>query len=140
MNAKEFLQQGYKLNTRIKAKQERIEELRTIAEKSTQTLSAMPKGTNTGSRMEEIVARIDILQREIEDDLFDLLALKASIERVVRDVPEPDAALVLELRYLLYKPWREIAEEMHYDVRQVYRLHGHALSLVNVPDKYRTCH
>lgn len=134
MTAKEFLQQGYKLNTRIKAKQERIEELRTIAEKSTQTLSAMPKGTNTGSRMEEIVARIDILQREIEDDLFDLLALQASIMRVVREVNEPDAALVLELRYLCYKSWPEVAEEMHYELRQVYRIHGHALSLVKIPE------
>lgn len=137
MTAKEFLQQGYKLNTRIKAKQERIEELRTIAEKSTQTLSAMPKGTNTGSRMEEIVSRIDILQREIEDDLFDLLALQASIMAVVREIPEPDSALVLELRYLCYKSWQDIADEMHYEVRQIYRLHGHALSLVRVPENFR---
>lgn len=140
MTAKEYLSQGYKLNIRIKAKQERIEELRTIAEKSTQTLSAMPKGTSTGSRMEEIVARIDILQREIEDDLFDLLALKAEIAHVVRDVPDPEAALVLELRYLCYKPWREIAAEMHYSERQVFYIHGRGLSLVRIPERYMRLH
>ena len=134
MTAKEFLQQGYKLNTRIKAKQERIEELRAIAEKSTQTLSAMPKGTNTGSRMEEIVARIDILQREIEDDLFDLLALQASIMRVVREVNEPDAALVLELRYLCFRSWEEIAVVMRYNVRTIYRIHDQAVENVQIPN------
>ena len=35
--------------------------------------------------------------------------------------------LILEMRYLTYKSWREIAEALELDDRYVYKLHGLAL-------------
>ena len=43
----------------------------------------------------------------------------------------PEYQLVLELRYLCFKSWEEIALQMGYDVRHVFRLHGEALKAIS---------
>jgi DNA-directed RNA polymerase specialized sigma subunit len=49
------------------------------------------------------------------------------IDNVIRNVQSPIQREVLERRYLLYQHWGQIAEEMHYSERHVFRVHNAAL-------------
>jgi DNA-directed RNA polymerase specialized sigma subunit len=49
------------------------------------------------------------------------------IERSIRRVGDDVLEEVLELRYLQYMKWEDIAQRMNYSERQTTRLHGIAL-------------
>ena len=76
------------------------------------------------------------LEREINADIDRLVDLKAEARKAINAVTDPDQQLILELRYLCYKPWLEIAETIGYSEPTVYRLHGEALKNIRVPDKF----
>ena len=76
------------------------------------------------------------LEREINADIDRLVDLKAEARKAINAVSDPVQQLILELRYLCYKPWLEIAETIGYSEATVYRLHGEALKNIAVPEKF----
>ena len=72
-------------------------------------------------------------ENEINRDIDRLVDLKAEARRLIGQVKEPDQQLVLELRYLCYKPWSEIMVELGCSEPTVYRLHGEALKKIVLP-------
>lgn len=137
MKAKQFLSQAYWLNQKIYAKKAQIEEYRDFAERITPVLSDMPKGISRGSRVADAAVKIADLQIELQDDIVDLIELKGDIASAIREVKNPEAEVLLELRYMAFKNWREIAEEMGYQMRNVFNIHQKALKMIKVPEKYR---
>jgi DNA-directed RNA polymerase specialized sigma subunit len=71
------------------------------------------------------------LEDEINADIGMLVELKREIVRVVRRVENPSCHTLLSLRYLCFKTWEQIAEEMNYSVQHVHRIHGAALEAVD---------
>ena len=70
MKAKEFLNQAYLLDQRIKSKSEQIQSLNELATKCTATLTGMPRNPNHGgSTMADAVCKIIDLQNEIAADM-----------------------------------------------------------------------
>ena len=66
MTSKEFLNQAYLLDQRIKSKSEQIQSLNELATKCTATLTGMPRNPNHGSStMADAVCKIIDLQNEI---------------------------------------------------------------------------
>ncbi len=49
---------------------------------------------------------------------------------VVKKVKNPEFRTLLELRYLCFKTWEQIAVDMDYDLRWIYRMHKNALDAV----------
>ena len=86
-------------------------------------------------RMADTICKIVDLEREINEDIDRLVDLKAEARRVINAVSDPDQQLILELRYLCYKPWNEIMTELGYSEPTIYRLHGEALKKICVPVK-----
>ena len=84
--------------------------------------------------MEETICKIVDLEHEINADIDQLVDLKAEARKAINAVTDPDQQLILELRYLCYKPWLEIAEAMGYSEAGVYKLHGKALRKIHVPE------
>lgn len=131
MTAKEYLSQAYRIDRRIDSKIEQVQSLRELATKATATLSDMPRNPSPNvSRMADFITKAMDLENEINQDLCRLIDLKREITTVVKCVVTPELQTLLELRYLCFQTWEEIAEALHYDVRHVYRLHGTALSEV----------
>lgn len=124
---KHYLRQAHKTELRINSKLEQLESLRALAEKTTTTLELTPKGQSGGKTTENIVTKIVDLENEIKLDIEELLDIKADVQKVIKTVGEPELELLLELRYLCYREWSEIAQEMNYDISWVHRLHGKAL-------------
>lgn len=135
MKAKEYLSQAYRLDQRIDAKIEQVMSLRNLAAKATSTLSdAVPSGTRNVHRMEDIIIKIIDFENEINADIDRLVDLKREIMRVIKALPNPEYRTLLELRYLCFKPWEQIAVEMGYSIDNVYKLHRMALKTLEVQE------
>ncbi len=128
MTAKDYLCKAYRLDQRINSKLEQVASLNELAMRATSTLSDMPKSpSSTNSKMEDVICRIIDLQDEINKDIDKLVDLKINIVSIIKTVPNPEHQMLLELRYLCFKTWEQIAVEMGYSVRNIYHLHGAAL-------------
>ncbi|WP_051171813.1 hypothetical protein [Sporomusa ovata] len=66
------------------------------------------------------------------DDIDKLVDLKREIITVIQSVKEPEYQLLLELRYLRYESWEDIAEKMNYSWRNIHYLHAKALKAINL--------
>jgi len=130
MTAKEYLGQAYRLDQRINSKLEQVLSLRDLTTKATATMSDMPGG---GSRnvykMQDIIGKIIDLENEINADIDQLVDLKREMVAVIKSVKNPEYQTLLELRYLCFKPWEQIAVEMGYSIHHLYRLHNSALAI-----------
>ena len=129
LSAKDYLSQAYRIDQRINSKIEQVQSLRNLAAKATATLSDAPtsKGTRNIHRMEDVIVKMMDLESEINKDLNRLIDLKHEIITVVKCVENPELQTLLELRYLCFKTWEEIAVEISWSIRQVYYMHGEAL-------------
>jgi hypothetical protein len=137
LTAKEYLSQAYRIDQRINSKIEQVRSLRDLAEKATATLSDMPRNPSPNHhRMEDFLCKALDLENEINADLCCLIDTKREIVTVVKCVENRELQTLLEMRYLCYKTWEEIAVEMHFDLRWVYRLHGRALDEVDAIRHY----
>lgn len=134
MTAKEYLQQALRLDERINSKLSQLESLRELATKCTSTITGMPRNPSPSqSPMADAVCKIIDLQDEINRDIDHLVDLKRELVEVIRKVEDVECRLLLELRYLCFKSWEDIAVQMGYTTRNIHYLHKQALRLVVVP-------
>lgn len=135
MTAKEYLGQAYRLDQRINSKLEQVLSLRELTTKATATMSDMPGG---GSRnvykMQDIIGKIVDLENEINADIDQLVDLKREMVAVIKAVADPEYQTLLELRFLCFKTWEQIAVDMNYSIQHIYRLRDRALKMVVVPE------
>ena len=132
MNAKEYLSQAYRIDQRINSKLEQAVSLRELAKKATATLSNIPHKPNKNTRtLENIIVKIIDLENEINQDIDELVDLKREIVTIIKQIENPVYQTLLELRYLGYKSWEQIAVEMGYSLQHVFRLHERSLQSVN---------
>lgn len=127
--AKEFLNRGYQSRIRIRAKKERIENWRRIAEsitaaiKPVATFSSMPS-----KKVEDCVCNIIELQKEIQEEIDGLVQVEREIGRAItKAVEDPTLRALLEMRYLNYLKWEEIAVRLDVTFRWTMTLHRRAL-------------
>ena len=131
MTAKEYLLQAYLLEERIDSKLMQVERLRGLAMKSTAIIRMDPGGgSGDGDFMENTIIRIVDMEREITAEMERLVSLKREIAGVIGQVDDPALQTLLEMRYLCYRDWPEIAGAMYYSKASVHRLHQKALEKV----------
>ncbi len=134
MKARDYLGQAFRLDQRINSKIEQVRSLNDLATKCTSTITGMPGNPNRGKdSIGDIIAKIVDLQEEINRDIDALVDLKAEIYSVVQSIENVECRTLLELRYLSFMRWEEIAVQLNYGMENVYRLHRKALNLVSVP-------
>ena len=85
------------------------------------------------SAMEEAVVKIMDLEKQISNDITVLVRLKSSIAQAIRGVNSMECETILEMRYLTFLSWEEIAAQLGYSQDYIYQLHRKALALVRVP-------
>ena len=134
MTAKEFLSKAYQLDVEINNKIEIMESMHAIATKATATFSQVPpSGTRDVHQLEGTLAKILDTDIELSRMLKRLVDLKAEILLAINEVENQECRLLLEMRYLRFMTWEQIAAELNYNVRHVYRVHYEALAMVKVP-------
>ena len=131
MTIKEYLSQAYRIDQRINSKLEQVRSLRELAEKATSTLGDVPcSGNSNKQKMEGVIVKIIDLENEIDEEIDRLVDLKQEIVSMIKQVKNPEYQTLLELRYLCFRTWEQIAVEMSYDLSWVHRLHNKALGKI----------
>ena len=134
MTQKEYLNQAYWLDRRINSKLEQLSALRDMATKTTSIMGDdVVSRTRNVHSMEDVISKIIDMQAEINADIDRLVDLKRDIMQVVKAVEDPELQMLLELRYLCYKDWVDIADLMHCTESNVFKVHSKALQAVKVP-------
>lgn len=132
-NAKEYLSQAYRIDQRINSKIEQVSALNNMAMKATSTISDMPgRATRNIHQMEDVVAKIIDLQNEINAEIDELVDLKAEIMGVIKGLDNLEYQTLLELRYLCFKPWEQIAIDLGYSINNVFKMHRKALEVLEI--------
>ena len=128
MNAKEYLSQAFWLDRKINNKLRYTVSLREMATKGTGSFHAQRvSGTDKHSLMENAITKLVDLEHEINDDIDRLVDLKHELSAFISQVDNQVCKMLLELRYLEGNTWEEVAEQLGYDLRSVYWLHGKTL-------------
>ena len=131
MTIKEYLSQAYRIDQRINSKLEQVQSLRELAVKATSTLSdTYSSGNSNKQKMEGVIVKIIDLEIEIDEEIDKLIDLKQEIVSLIKQVKNPEYQTLLELRYLCFRTWEQIAVEMSYDLSWVHRLHKKALGKI----------
>ena len=129
---KEYLSQAFHIDKRIQSKIEQVSALNRLATKATATYSDMPgSSTRNVHKMEDVLLRIIDLEAEINEDVIRLVDTKKDIIHKIKSVDSVEYQTLLELRYLNYMTWEQIAVEMNYELRWLYRVHGRALDAIS---------
>jgi len=135
MTAKAYLAQAYRIDQRINSKLEQLSSLRELSTKATATFSDVPpSGTRNVHRMEDVICKIIMLEDEINAEIDRLVDLKRDIHAVIGEVQDLEYQTLLELRYLCFKTWEQIAVLMNYSTKYLFDLHARALREVIVPE------
>lgn len=130
---KKYLNQAYKLDKRLQRERRNLEKLRSSAEYRSPSFDG-GGGSGGGDKIAESVSRIMEKEKRVRE-LTDIYTRKyIEIENVIHSVGDDVLEEVLELRYLHYMKWEDIAEKMHYSLVHIYRLHGIALQKMILND------
>ena len=131
MGAVELLKQAYYIDVRIDNKLEQMEALNALATKATTTFGNEPvSGTRDVHKREETICKIVDLQNEINADIDNLVDMKRELRKTIESIPNVDYRTVLELRYLNYMKWHQIAESMDRGIRAVHYIHAKAIAFL----------
>ena len=135
-DAREYLEQAYRIDKRINCKIEQINSLHMLATKTNALVSNMPGSPNKNiTRMENTLVKIVSLENEINDDIDGLIDLKMDIQHAINSIDNLEYRLILEQRYLNYLTWEQIAMDLGYTVRTMYRIRDKALECMKLPGK-----
>ena len=131
MTAKEYLKQAFHIDRRINDKLEQISSMRDLAAKATSVITGMPgSATHAPHSMQEVIAKIIDCEEEVNAAIDRLVELKRDISHTIEQVPDENEKMLLEQRYLSFKSWERVAEDMHFSLRWVHIMHGRALKSV----------
>ena len=132
MTAKEYLSQAYRLNRRINTKLSEMAAVREITGMATAILSDMPRSaTRNIRRIEDSIAKLMDMESELALDIERLVNIRQEIAEVIEAIDNPIYSSLLSLRYLCFKEWDAIANELQYDSKYIFKLHGRALQKVD---------
>lgn len=131
MTAKEYLRQAYKMDKRIRILQGKVDKLRSALEYHSPSLEGS-RGGGSADRMPDTISKIMEYEQHAEQLRAEYVKKYIEIDKAIHSIEDEKLREVLERRYLLYQKWEQIAQEMHRDLRWVYRLHGKALNCIIV--------
>lgn len=134
MDVKEYLSRAFYLNRQIKAKQKRLDWIRDIVPGPSMVFSDEPRvpGNPRNSAVENAALRVVALEEEIAADILQLVEVVKEIEAAIRRIDSIECRTILEMRYLSFMDWEEIAGRMGYNSNHVFYLHRKALRMVSL--------
>ena len=131
---KEFLNRAYRMREFIAIREEQLAELRTVSERITPQSYARigNRMNNNDSILERTLCKIIDLEAEITADIGSMIDAMQQIRSAIAAVEDKNYRLLLEMRYLNFKNWEDISEELCYSERHIYRIHEEAVAKVKI--------
>jgi len=127
MTAKEFMKQHERIVEKIRQVEIQIYDIEQTLGIKGVNYDSQPHGSGI-SQVTEFTATKLIELREVQRDLVDKLwAKRIEIERVIFMIENATLAELLQRKYIRLQKWDDIATDMKFDSRYIYKLHGKAL-------------
>lgn len=137
MNAKEYLQQAYRLDNRINSNIKEMGDLREMAA----SISSPKYGDKVQISRDGdapfvgALNRIWELEKKIDEEIDTLVDLKDQIRDVISQIENVDEQMVLRYRYIHNYTWEQIGMALSADESTIRRCHKKALARVKLPEK-----
>ena len=127
MTAKEFMKQHERIVEKIRQIEIQIYDIEQTLGVKGVNYDSQPHGSGISQVTESTATKL-IELREVQRDLVDKLWTKRiEIERVIFMIENATFAELLQRKYIRLQKWEDIATDMKFDSRYIYKLHGKAL-------------
>lgn len=127
MTAKEFMKQHERVVEKIRQIEIQIYDIEQTLGIKGVNYDSQPHGSGISQVTESTATKL-IELREVQRDLVDKLWTKRiEIERVIFMIENATLAELLQRKYIRLQKWDDIATDMKFDSRYIYKLHGKAL-------------
>ena len=124
-----WLNRAFHAEKAAKAWLAKLERDRSLAERISRGLSSGSGGA-PGNSTEDALIRLADTERETQERLRALAAIREEITQAIAAVENYDMQAILVRHYLAYETFELIAEKMHYDERTIRRKHKAAIEKI----------
>ena len=132
MTVKEWLNRGYRLDKEINALLREQKRALDLATKTTAPADGEKVQTSKSNISEARFINYADYKKLIDDRIAELYAIKQEIITAINSVGDNTLRQLLIHRYIEFKHWEKIAEDMNYSyVHVVHTLHPKALSAIS---------
>ena len=127
-----YMSQGWKIRKEIKAKLNAMEELRSMAEKTTASFSLAPHASgDVSSRVETYAIRIVEMQEDMEETYCQLIELQSKTQKMIELAEDPIQLAVLTEYHLNGKTAEQTADEIGYSLSSIWRIMNSAYKTIS---------
>lgn len=128
---REYLSSVGEARLEVQRCKQKLRRLEAQATTTTAHLSAMPRGG--GADRNALLATLADVAKEYEDKLIRAEHVQQEVEEFISGINSTTSRCILRLRYADGLEWDQVMRELrkankYYSLRQVYRLHGVALT------------
>ena len=129
MRAKQYLSQYRRCKKKIARLEEQIQALAELCSgiAAPQIDGDRVQSSHNPDRMGEVIAKKSDLEAELMDEVVNAIDIMNEVTDTINEVENVDYQTLLEKRYIGFKTWEVIADEMHFSARWVLTMHGRAL-------------
>lgn len=128
MTAKKYLTQIRLLDNRINDGIEELAQLDALLKKVTAAMGGeVVSSSKNPDKMTDTIYKIDKLRNKLNHNVDKYVDIKREVSEILSQVEDPVHYKILHSRYVLYKTWEQIADEIGYTYQWTCQLHGVAL-------------
>lgn len=127
MTVKEQLIQVRNQECMVRAYEDELGELRRRAYNISSPKMADKVQSNHQSSLEDIVEKLDAQARKVNEAWDTLISMRDDAEALINLEEDMQRRCVIWRYYILGESWEKVAENIHLDMRYVFRIHGRAL-------------
>lgn len=140
MTVKEWLKRGLKINDEINQLLEQKQMEYSLACSATISTKRIDGKITYGERVQESIKNSSEdkfvcyaeYSKMIDDRVKELYKIKQEILQAINQVDNATYRTLLISRYINFKTWEQIAVDMNFCLRQVFRIHGKALTKIKM--------
>lgn len=128
---KEFLR---KYRRAVRREQDILDEIQRLrADKMFPSVcnDGMPRGSSQ-TDLSDYIAEIDAAIEDLKEERLEKIKIYREIEMRIRCMKDEDEQEVLRMRYIKGMKWEDIAEKMNYSYSGTLKLHGRALTDIEI--------
>ena len=124
---KDYLNRARKADVLVNSYSRQLICLKDKATKATAALSSDFSGTANPKKSEDLIIQISELEVKLEEAISFLKETHEEVIDIISGINNPIYAEIIARRYLENQKWEQIAFEMNYDFRYVFKLHDRAV-------------
>ncbi len=126
MEARSYLNQAYVLQRKMENTREELTKVEGLLLQGVSFEEKLGSGDN--NKNERVIFRLLELKDKLMFQLDEFISSITEIAETINQLEDGNEITVLHKRYIQFKTFAQIADEMNYSTRQTYRIHDNAVA------------